>query len=130
MSSLQPHTNSTLICDLLTEQPCNNSTGECVKKELMCDGILDCASGEDELEEICHFNELYHSNLGRNKKALSPDLKCPDTWFFCKNGLACFEPTAVCDNIADCRDGSDEDYFCHYIKALRIKNLNNFTNNL
>ncbi len=42
----------------------NGSFHQCIPKWSMCDGVLDCEDGSDELEEICHFQELLELGVG------------------------------------------------------------------
>ncbi|XP_078357060.1 uncharacterized protein LOC144641914 [Oculina patagonica] len=61
---------------------CKN--GECVKKNLKCDGDLACQDGSDE-----------------------DDCRCSSTMFQCQEGR-CILATAMCDGRYDCYNGDDE----------------------
>ena len=61
---------------------CNN--GECVKKNLLCDGDFACKDGSD--EDNC---------------------ECPSSKLNCKEG-GCLLATFVCDGTNDCSNGDDE----------------------
>ena len=58
--------------------------GTCILEHNVCDGMKDCASGED--EEEC---------------------SCTDDHFVCADGT-CMSPSKYCDGIKDCMDESDE----------------------
>ena len=51
---------------------------------------------------------------------LPPTIKCPETWFFCRDASRCIEPASACNGVKDCNDGSDEGGFCHYLNVERI----------
>uniref|UniRef100_A0A0K0EX13 Low-density lipoprotein receptor-related protein 2 n=1 Tax=Strongyloides venezuelensis TaxID=75913 RepID=A0A0K0EX13_STRVS len=109
-----------VICNNLEEISCNGGY-ECIKKEYMCDGMYDCYDKSDESPDICKYQKInsYQEKRGRFRP---PTLKCPKTWFFCKDASKCVEPMAVCDGYNDCRDGSDESSFCYYLNIQRKKN--------
>uniref|UniRef100_A0A914Z157 Uncharacterized protein n=1 Tax=Panagrolaimus superbus TaxID=310955 RepID=A0A914Z157_9BILA len=92
-------TMSTVSCDGEYEQMCENGM-ECILKEFMCDGRRDCSDNSD--EEICQNQRVedYPDSKGR---FLPPTLKCPETWFFCKDASKCIEPAAACNGIDDCK---------------------------
>lgn len=61
---------------------------QCVSKDKMCDGKVDCLNGRDESVDLCLT-------------------ECMDTEYQCANGI-CIKKDLVCDNKYDCIDGSDE----------------------
>ncbi|CEF71081.1 Low-density lipoprotein (LDL) receptor class A repeat-containing protein [Strongyloides ratti] len=110
---------SKVLCNTYEEIACEGGY-ECIKKEFMCDGRYDCYDKSDESPDICFFQKInsYQENRGRFRPSTS---QCPKTWFFCRDGYKCIEPIAVCDGYNDCRDGSDESSFCHYLNIVRKK---------
>jgi hypothetical protein len=72
----------------------NCQTG-CIPAKYRCDGVNDCALGEDELH--C-----------RN---MTTEVGCTSSQFQCKNG-GCISSHFYCDGNADCQDGSDEPDTC------------------
>uniref|UniRef100_A0A0N4Z501 Low-density lipoprotein receptor domain class A n=1 Tax=Parastrongyloides trichosuri TaxID=131310 RepID=A0A0N4Z501_PARTI len=113
--------NSHVSCNTFEEVSCAGGY-ECIRKELMCDGFFDCTDKSDESPEICSYQQVdsYQQNRGRFRP---PTIKCPKTWFFCVDASKCIEPVAVCDGYNDCRDGSDESSFCHYLNIVRKRNI-------
>ncbi|KAJ8684611.1 hypothetical protein QAD02_020404, partial [Eretmocerus hayati] len=110
---------------------CGN--GECIPKEMFCDGKDDCPDGADE-PEICSCGEYMklsdpkHFCDGRRHclDKTDEDYKqclCRDSSFRCHmssyNGTTpCISQDFVCDGEADCPNGEDEmDSNCWTIKS-------------
>ena len=74
----------------------------CILSKFQCDGVIDCALGED--EEICH-------------DVTTTATTCSSEQFQCKNG-DCILSHFYCDGDADCEDGSDEPNTCPPHKCL------------
>ncbi|XP_035706486.1 basement membrane-specific heparan sulfate proteoglycan core protein isoform X3 [Folsomia candida] len=81
-----PPTRPPSACGIL-QATCNN--GECISKQMICDGDLDCSDGSD--EQRCH-----HGKDG-----------CEPNEFQCGN-RRCVPKTWACDGDDDCGDNSDE----------------------
>lgn len=69
------------------------STGECILSRYRCDHKQDCPRGDDEDAVNC-LN--YIPNM------------CPKSQFLCHDKTKCIDKTLLCNNVEDCRDGSDE----------------------
>lgn len=72
-----------------TEFQCN--TGQCINARHVCDRILHCSDGSDEL----------------NCLKTTPPVSCSSDHFQCSNGECVLKDTK-CNGIKDCTDGSDE----------------------
>uniref|UniRef100_A0A8B9N6U5 LDL receptor related protein 1 n=1 Tax=Accipiter nisus TaxID=211598 RepID=A0A8B9N6U5_9AVES len=107
---------------------------QCIPKHFVCDHDDDCGDGSDESPECeyptcgphefrcangrCLSNRQWecdgefdchdHSDEApKNPRCSSPENKCNDSFFLCKNGK-CIPEALLCDNNNDCTDGSDE----------------------
>ncbi|KAK2516454.1 Lrp1 [Columba guinea] len=107
---------------------------QCIPKHFVCDHDDDCGDGSDESPECeyptcgphefrcangrCLSNRQWecdgefdchdHSDEApKNPRCSSPENKCNDSFFLCKNGK-CIPEALLCDNNNDCSDGSDE----------------------
>ncbi|NWV51617.1 LRP1 protein, partial [Daphoenositta chrysoptera] len=107
---------------------------QCIPKHFVCDHDDDCGDGSDESPECeyptcgphefrcdngrCLSNRQWecdgefdchdHSDEApKNPRCSSPENKCNDSFFLCKNGK-CISEALLCDNNNDCADGSDE----------------------
>ncbi|CAK8695848.1 unnamed protein product [Clavelina lepadiformis] len=81
-------------CDENTEFQCRTSPGDCVPRELLCDGYEDCDDGSDEIECGCASHE-----------------------YQCVSGL-CISATYRCDGFNDCGDFSDEMIGCPFLPDI------------
>ncbi|XP_023805891.1 transmembrane protease serine 7 [Oryzias latipes] len=109
-------------------QPCPDShflctTGLCVEKTLLCDGLDDC---EDESDEVfcsssamnCGANHPPHPMFvcngerdcrdGSDEVNCTVETTCSEIRFQCKSGSCILKKNAKCDNVPDCQDYSDE----------------------
>jgi len=68
---------------------CRN--GQCIERDLLCDGAINCDDRSDETETECRRSEIF----------------CPDYGFRCNYG-ACVNKNSVCNGIQECADNSDE----------------------
>ncbi|CAK1543493.1 unnamed protein product [Leptosia nina] len=86
--------NRNAICktDEVTCSPTEDRCGDtsiCIERSSICDGIIDCPDGSDELPAECDT------------------LSCLQSEFMCSSGY-CIPSTWRCDESMDCADGSDE----------------------
>ena len=84
-------------------------SGDCVGREKVCDGVVDCQDKTD--ESRC--------NPG-TELPMIPD--CGMDHFICDDGI-CYHQDRICDGTQDCQDGTDEK-MCHHweenVKELEV----------
>eukprot|EP01083_Nonionella_stella_P084207 233064_1 len=70
--------------------------GTCIWYGLVCNGVTDCADGEDETSQQmqCDYSLI----------------QCPEDKFMCLSTGTCIDGTKRCNGILDCDDGSDENH--------------------
>ena len=88
-------TDSTSLSDFrCSDKQFTCKNGECVKKNLRCDGDFACKDESDE-----------------------DDCECPNSLLTCQGG-GCIPAADVCDRKNDCSDGDDENNCRKYIGSF------------
>lgn len=86
---------------------CANSTFEtCISPELVCNGLQNCPSGEDEM----NCNDI------KPPKKYSGD--CTHVEFKCQRDQICIPLSKKCNGHRDCSDGADEQEPCPLSAAI------------
>lgn len=95
---------------------------ECISDLRVCDGHLDCRSGDDESNCGCNgtymMSEFYFHLCQKLPKHAQK--QCPPFAFVCPNEK-CISASLVCDGNVECKDKSDE--FCNYTIEKSIPDL-------
>lgn len=105
---------------------CQRGTGACLSPDFICDGIVDCLNAEDEVN--CGSAKLLSSTshapiisteISTEISTLAPILTttplppttpavCTADQFTCSKVFQCVPLSDKCDQIGDCKDGTDE----------------------
>ena len=87
--------------------------GECVAGDARCNNIRECKDGSDETNcgkekfVLNVFNNCFYWAITNLIPIIVLTKGCAETQFTCTNGQ-CVPKEARCNNIRECRDGSDE----------------------
>lgn len=99
--------NSTLyssIISFLGESGFVCDGSRCLRKHVVCDGLVHCKDGTDEAFERCAVTA------------------CPPEKFQCKHSKQCIPKSFLCDGNPDCSDKSDEMENCTECPEFRCNN--------
>ena len=97
----------TLQYNIFSTYACS-STGVIISASFRCDGIMQCAGGDDELNCTSHsllVSDCSPFSLQMHKSTNC--LMCPEFYIACGNGT-CIPQDALCNGYSDCADGWDE----------------------
>ncbi|XP_049628648.1 low-density lipoprotein receptor-like [Suncus etruscus] len=125
-----PATRSPLLCTS-SSVLCHNGK-ECITREKLCDGDVDCQDGSDEenCSHICNRSGIFRCLLGDKCIAEkfhcdgvqhcvdgSDELNCwkpvEDCSLYCDNKTRCIPKSWLCDGNPDCTDRKDEQGCSH-----------------
>uniref|UniRef100_A0A2S2QL46 Sortilin-related receptor n=1 Tax=Sipha flava TaxID=143950 RepID=A0A2S2QL46_9HEMI len=96
------------------------SNGKCIPYWWKCDKVMDCEDGLD--EEQC--GTVPSLDVHKTSTVSTPKNMCPQHYFQCNSGL-CIEDSWICDEIADCDQGEDENNCKNNNFVGRCKNNSN-----
>ncbi|XP_075238130.1 LDL receptor protein 1 isoform X2 [Lycorma delicatula] len=102
------------------EFDCRDVAGTCIRKQYVCDGLIDCLDGSDEFgcdvknctDEFCKKKKPSLLSTTPLPSTASPLPECHFPNRSCDNGKRCIDIEQVCDEKIDCHDQSDEGLRC------------------
>ena len=120
-----------VVCSLHPVQPtcppayviCDNG---CISEQSLCDGKVDCDSGEDE-QNCSHLCKAPEATPHYCQTRCHPEnCTCHELYFQCLSG-GCIHSSKLCDGHTDCTNGEDESTCLSPTSTLRyISTINDF----